>query len=264
MFSKLKQFFYRNHIENLTIYIVIVTAFISGYCYIYRPDLGLLNSSILQTGQWQHLFVYPFRIESSFLGNPWLGLFFYLYIYAFLGNIIEGDLGAGNYNLFIIIGFLSCILGAFASLFVPLGITSNYIYLSVFLAVAYRFPQIEIYLFFLIPVKLKWLGILSLALLLLNTTMTMYAYHSAYPLLGVLLGLSNVLIFYGYDIWKDVQLIYHRQKNARPYISPSIHRCTVCGKTEKDDPLMEFRYCVDCSDHEYCLTHLKDHKHIKD
>jgi hypothetical protein len=44
-----------------------------------------------------------------------------------------------------------------------------------------------------------------------------------------------------------------------------MHRCAVCGITEKDNPDMEFRYCVECDggDYEYCMEHLKNHKHIK-
>jgi len=42
------------------------------------------------------------------------------------------------------------------------------------------------------------------------------------------------------------------------------HKCTVCGVTEKDNPDMEFRYCMTCEGHyEYCMEHLKNHEHIK-
>jgi hypothetical protein len=43
-----------------------------------------------------------------------------------------------------------------------------------------------------------------------------------------------------------------------------MHRCTVCGITEKDDPQMDFRYCSTCEgDYEYCIEHLKNHEHVK-
>ena len=41
------------------------------------------------------------------------------------------------------------------------------------------------------------------------------------------------------------------------------HRCAVCGRTEKDDPNLEFRYCSKCEGGlEYCMDHLYTHKHV--
>ncbi|MBQ1400621.1 MAG: hypothetical protein IIZ51_11865 [Lachnospiraceae bacterium] len=43
-----------------------------------------------------------------------------------------------------------------------------------------------------------------------------------------------------------------------------MHRCSVCGITELDDPEMEFRYCSQCEgQYEYCADHLFTHKHVK-
>ena len=41
------------------------------------------------------------------------------------------------------------------------------------------------------------------------------------------------------------------------------HKCAVCGRTEKDDPNLEFRYCSKCEGNlEYCMDHLYTHKHV--
>lgn len=43
-----------------------------------------------------------------------------------------------------------------------------------------------------------------------------------------------------------------------------IHRCAVCGRTELDDPNLEFRFCSKCNgNYEYCQDHLYNHKHIQ-
>ena len=43
-----------------------------------------------------------------------------------------------------------------------------------------------------------------------------------------------------------------------------IHRCAVCGRTELDDPNLEFRYCSRCKgNYEYCQDHLFTHKHVE-
>jgi hypothetical protein len=52
---------------------------------------------------------------------------------------------------------------------------------------------------------------------------------------------------------------YRNGKGRQP-----IHRCTVCGRTELDDPTLEFRYCSKCKgNHEYCMDHLYNHVHIQ-
>ena len=42
------------------------------------------------------------------------------------------------------------------------------------------------------------------------------------------------------------------------------HRCAVCGRTELDDDMLEFRFCSKCEgDYEYCMDHLYTHTHVK-
>ncbi|MEE0955632.1 MAG: hypothetical protein U0L49_07410 [Eubacterium sp.] len=42
------------------------------------------------------------------------------------------------------------------------------------------------------------------------------------------------------------------------------HRCAVCGRTELDDPNLEFRFCSKCNgNYEYCQDHLFTHEHVK-
>ena len=43
----------------------------------------------------------------------------------------------------------------------------------------------------------------------------------------------------------------------------SHHRCAVCGRTEKDDPTLEFRYCSRCAGyHCFCQDHINNHIHF--
>ena len=53
------------------------------------------------------------------------------------------------------------------------------------------------------------------------------------------------------------------QKAQIQKISLTRHKCAVCGRTEKDDPNLEFRYCSKCAGNmEYCMDHLYTHKHV--
>ena len=48
------------------------------------------------------------------------------------------------------------------------------------------------------------------------------------------------------------------------YAGGAMHRCAVCGKTELDDPGLEFRFCSKCNgNYEYCQEHLFTHEHAK-
>lgn len=45
----------------------------------------------------------------------------------------------------------------------------------------------------------------------------------------------------------------------------AVHRCAICGRTELDDPNLEFRYCSKCEgNYEFCQDHLFLHIHAKD
>ena len=42
------------------------------------------------------------------------------------------------------------------------------------------------------------------------------------------------------------------------------HKCAICGRTELDDPNLEFRFCSKCNgNYEYCQYHLFTHEHVK-
>ena len=57
--------------------------------------------------------------------------------------------------------------------------------------------------------------------------------------------------------------VYEARKNQQN-ATGARHKCTVCGRTELDDPNLEFRYCSKCNGaYEYCQDHLFTHEHIK-
>ena len=55
---------------------------------------------------------------------------------------------------------------------------------------------------------------------------------------------------------------FKRNIRVKPSDGPR-HRCAICGKTERDDATLEFRYCSKCAgEFEYCSEHLYTHKHV--
>jgi hypothetical protein len=156
-------------------------------------------------------------------------------------------------------------LGTTIAAFITGGATTAiFLNLSLFLAFARLFPNYEIRLFFFIPVKIKYLGWLNWAFIgytIFTATMTGKA--------AAIVSIINYFVFFGIDIIKDIKHGRRAYNNKRSYHArvPQkliIHKCVVCGKTEKDDPNLEFRYCVDCQgDYEYCMEHLYSHQHVR-
>ncbi|GIX41459.1 MAG: hypothetical protein KatS3mg129_1192 [Leptospiraceae bacterium] len=243
-------------IANLTNILILFMAIVNILDIITNTPYSHFQIQMLLTDQWWQIFLFPFRITDNLLS-----LILFLYIFWLFGNMLEQELGIVKYNLFIFSGYFFILIGTY---FYPLD--AYYVYLSVFFAVAYLYPDMEILLFFILPIKMKWIGIFTGAFLLYNAVILSLKINSLLPILGPILGLLNfILLIVLPDIRNKTPKLHQIkfQINKREENKP-LHKCTICGITEKDDPYMDFRYCVECSDHEYCRDHLYNHEHIKD
>lgn len=121
--------------------------------FVFVPQL------VLQ-GEWWRLFAFPM---SESLTNPiWL-LFFVWYVY-YVMTALEGTWGAGPLTVFVVLSYISA-LGASIIAQRPLNIWL-YVIENVSLAFGTLFPDLEFLLFFILPVKAKWLSMFAGAMLL--------------------------------------------------------------------------------------------------
>ena len=177
-------------------------------------------------------------------------------------------------------GVLFTVLGAFllyGVLYFMLGIniefdqaffSTYYVNMSIFLAFAACYPNMEVLLYFLFPVKIKYMGILYGIFIIYE-----FINSSWVGKVAILASLLNFLIFFfSTRNFRRVspREIHRKQKFARdmskaaPQAGAPRHRCAVCGRTEQDDPRLEFRYCSKCEgDYEYCQDHLFTHEHVR-
>ena len=132
---------------------------------------------------------------------------------------------------------------------------------SVFLAFAFLYPDFVLYIFFIIPVKIKWLALL---------TWLGYAYEilvGSWDIrLLVLASISKFFLFFGKDIiWrmKSGKRIMATQAREISGKREAFHRCATCGITDISHPAMEFRYCTECGGLGYCKDHIMNHEHKK-
>ncbi|MBE5902026.1 MAG: hypothetical protein E7280_08985 [Lachnospiraceae bacterium] len=142
---------------------------------------------------------------------------------------------------------------------------TSYINLSMFLAFATCFPEEKVMLYFVIPVKMKWLAVVYAAISLYTAIVGGWIVRTA-----IIASLLNFIIFY--LLTRNTKQYspreIHRKQKFKRQVHQSEertkHKCAVCGRTEEDGPDLQFRYCSKCDgNHEYCQDHLFTHQHIK-
>jgi hypothetical protein len=258
LLDKLERRFGRYAVPNLTISLIMGQILAFGLIMMGQLDparIALNPAAIFQGEVWRivtFLFAPP-RAHPIFLAFAW-------YIFFLMGSSLEHNWGNFRYNVYLLIAWGATVAVAF---FVPQAVVTNsFIAGSVFLAFAFLNPNFEIALFLILPVKMKWLALVmwifyGFALL-----------FGSWPTrLAVLASISNFVIFFGKDI---VDLIRTRQrrmafeaKRAEEATQP-FHRCHTCGRTDRSDPDLEFRYCSQCEgDYCYCEEHLRNHEHVR-
>jgi hypothetical protein len=191
--------------------------------------------------------------------------FFFWYLFYLMGTALEREWGTFRYNVYLLIGYAATVAASLGVSFLLGGNvpgSNAFLQGSVFLAFAYLYPDFEMYIFFLLPVKIKWLALLTwigfFVVLLVGDPLTRVL---------VVASVCNFLLFFGKDIWHRVRTGQRRMAvQAARYTAkePSYyHRCTVCGITDRTHPQMDFRYCSQCAGaHGYCAEHLRNHDHI--
>jgi hypothetical protein len=213
-----------------------------------------LNPSLALQGQWWRLISFIFIPPST---SP-LFILFILYFYYLVGVSLEEAWGSFRFNIYYVVGMLASIAAAF----IVGGSTGIYLNLSLFLAFAYLFPNYEILILFILPVKVKYLA--WLYWVLLGVTVILGSLPNK---IIALASVVNYLLFFGVDIFRNMNLKKQVHFNRRYFYSEiakarPIHQCEVCGKTEKDDPRMDFAYCKECGgEYEYCSRHIANHIH---
>lgn len=266
-------------IPNLMLFIVIGNAavFILDMFsqYTFSPLLEFIPAYLFQGQVWR-LVTFVFVPQDY---NP-LFLVISLFFYYWIGSSLERTWGTARFTLFYLTGVLFAILVGVLSCFVygfncPVSVTTaSYINLSLFLSFATLYPDAQVLVMFLIPVKIKWLAYLDVVLLAIGVIqyLAMGAYLMA---LLPILALGNYFLFFGDDLISALRGATGGVRRRRQTISFQkaarevkqkkgyLHKCCVCGKTDQDDPTMEFRYCSKCAGYRcYCMEHINNHVHI--
>lgn len=236
----------------------IVAAF-NALCYILvklRPEfLGFLDldtARVLHGEVWR-LFTYIFIPSIGGLLPDWFGEVLYILYLLWIGDGLERAWGAFKLNVFYLLGMIGTTIAAF---FLGANFSGGMLNASIFFAFARFYPDAIIYLFWVLPVKVKWMAWISGALIVFGLLGGTWGYRAA-----VLVALSNYLLFFGRDLVEEAK---HRrtvmdrrarfERDMREGTAETMHSCKVCGRTEQVAPDLHFRVAADGE--EYCVEHL--------
>ncbi len=247
--NRLERAFGRYAIPNISLYLVggqVVFWAVSFLGFFDLERIALLPLAVTHGEIWRlfSFLLLPPNAHPVFIAFAW-------YMFYMMGSSLEGYWGVFRYNLFLFLGWALTLGVAF--LF-PLNYATNvFVAGSVFLAFAFLNPDFEILIFFILPVKIKWLALIAwigYGFALVTGT---------WPVrLAVLASIGNFLVFFAGEILQRGKAgrrrMEHQAKQAaaRDNDEPR-HTCVVCGKTDRTHPQEDFRYGDD--DRCYCAEH---------
>lgn len=286
--NKLERKFGKYAISNLSLYLIL--------CYGCGYILTLINPTFIS-----YLTLNPYMILRGQIWRifTWIivppdSLDFFtiimLYFYYSIGTTLERTWGAFYYNVYLFMGMIFTVLGSFLMLgisYVQMGdalayygpadfftvtsymFTTYYINMSIFLGFAVTYPNMQVLLMFILPIKVKWMGILYGVLLV-------YDFITSPLIRKVAIGASllNFIVFFfmtrnGFMLRMSPKEVKRRHdfqrevKKAKP-VSIAKHKCAICGRTSDEYPELEFRFCSKCNgNYEYCQEHLFTHTHVQ-
>lgn len=265
-------------IPNLMLYIVIGNAavyllyMLTGYDMSKLAFLNFNLSGLLHGEIW--------RIVTYIFVPDYGGIFWMLvalYFYYWIGSTLERQWGTVKFNFYYFGGVLLTVVGTILASLISgqYGLTVSgtaYINLSMFLAFALLFPDTQLLLFFIIPIKMKWLAIVDGGFFLWG----ILAAAIRGSLVGVIVPIFALLNFAVF-IYPELHFFTQRKKfqHARQTVQFKQavkehqqqkgyrHKCAVCGRTDTDYPDLQFRYCSKCAGyHCFCEDHIFSHVHF--
>lgn len=184
---------------------IILVGMVVIYCFdiiiSFNPDATGTVSSLFSFNRARILEGQVWRIITFVFLPPETSILFAafaFYFYWLLGAGLEARWGSFRFNVFYLIGVLGCIAVGFW-----LGASTNlFLNLSLFLAFAILYPNFEILLFFFIPVKIKWIGLVDAIGLVI-----LFLIGGFGTKMLILASVLNVIIFFGEGFFSG---IYYR------------------------------------------------------
>lgn len=157
------------------------------YIFYLSLDIGQILSG--QVWRLATFIFYPPSMSSSIIISLLL-----IYVYYSITKTLTMMWGNFKFNLYLLIGYLSIIIGAFLSYFVfkiNMYIIPTYSFFSIMMAFALSFPDAYFYLYFIIPIKAKYFAYVEIALYIL-----LFLQSNMSDRVAIVCSAANVFIFF--------------------------------------------------------------------
>jgi len=187
-------------------------------------------------------------------------LFFGLYWMWMIGSNLENEWGTFKFNAYYFIGALATIAAAFIA---GRAVGNFWLNLSLTFAFATLFPDTEI-LLLVVPMKVKWLGVLSFAYLLFAFAIGSWGERGA-----IVAAMSNYLLFFAPTLRdmmrsRNVQMRQAARREAAPVRAAGTamgqRTCAMCGAEETDGADIRVCTCEKCQpSRNLCVEHARNH-----
>lgn len=267
--SRLERILRPYAVQRLTVLLISVQAscLVGGLVQPQLLDvLGFYPDKVLEGQIWR---VVTFLAVPTVQHPLWA--FFFYYLFYMMGGALEQLWGAARYNLYLLLGYAATVAVALlGATFLGSGseVSNAFLQGSVFLAFAWFYPDFQLLILFVLPVKVKWLaliGWIGYGWAFLNGLQSFL--HGGWLLsLTVLASVANFLLFFGPELWQRAHARQRKagwQRQTQRASTEARHRCAVCGITNLTHPEMDFRYCTKCAGNPaYCQEHLRHHEHL--
>ncbi len=258
LLTGLERRFGRLAIQNVPSFVAGGMAIVFVLALVKPQFLGVLSLDIeaIKRGQVWRLVTYLF-IPSS-MAPLWM--FFSVYWTWLVGRSLEQEWGPFRLNLYYLLGMIGTTVAAWIG---GGAVGNTWLNLSMFFAFATLFPSYQITLFFVIPIKVKWLGLLSAAFLLWSAITGDWADRAA---IGA--AMINYLLFFGEHL---VALVRRRNLEVRqtarrasmpaPASAATADRvCAMCGARQSEGADIRVCSCEKCQpSRSLCLEHARNH-----
>jgi membrane associated rhomboid family serine protease len=269
-------------VPNLMLYIVVcniavflLDQFSSGGASL--ADLLCFTTSAVARGQIWRILTFAL-IPST---NSALTLFISCYFYYWIGTSLERQWGTPKFTCYYLGGMLFTLLGTtIVSLIVRYPIPvygASYVNFAMFLAFAALWPDAQVLLFFIIPIRIKYLAYIDLAFFAWSIVQYIASGAWFFAIIPIM-ALLNFVIFFWPEAARFLKLERTRTRQAARFYNAAANtrreaqqanagarKCAVCGRTNLTNPELDFRYCSRCAGyHCFCSDHIFSHVHFTD
>jgi membrane associated rhomboid family serine protease len=208
----------------------------------------------------------PWRLVTNLFLPPTTSMFwvlFSLYFFWLTGTSLEQAWGVFKFNVFYFVGAIGTTVAAF-SLGQP--VTNVWLNTSVLFAFATLFPDFTILLFFILPIRIKWLALATAVILGYQAIHDSTAAHIA-----MAAAFANYFLFFGGHLLALARgqrsVIRQTARRASFLTDPArsvviaSRSCAICGAKQSDGADIRVCSCAKCGGkpRDLCLEHARNH-----